>query len=39
VLEHTIWPHDACSELIARANLAGGEDNISAIVVSLPAQL
>jgi PPM family protein phosphatase len=38
VLEHTIWPHDACSELIARANLAGGEDNISAIVVSLPAQ-
>jgi serine/threonine protein phosphatase PrpC len=39
VLEHTIWPHDACSELIARANLAGGEDNISAIVVSLPNQL
>jgi serine/threonine protein phosphatase PrpC len=38
VLEHTIWPHDACSELIARANLAGGEDNISAIVVSLPMQ-
>jgi len=38
VLEHTIWPHDACSELIARANLAGGEDNISAIVVSLPTQ-
>lgn len=38
VLEHALWPQDACSELIARANLAGGEDNISAIVVSLPAQ-
>ncbi len=30
------WPHDACRELIAQANLAGGEDNISAIVVLLP---
>src|SRR6266498_3868832 len=39
VLEQTIWPHDACNELIARANLAGGEDNISAIVVLLPNQL
>ena len=39
VLEHTIWPQDACHELIARANLAGGEDNITAIVVTLPAQL
>jgi serine/threonine protein phosphatase PrpC len=37
-ITHSIWPQDACSELIARANLAGGEDNISAIVVSLPAQ-
>ncbi|MBK9712568.1 MAG: serine/threonine-protein phosphatase [Kouleothrix sp.] len=35
VQQHT-WPQDACNELIARANLAGGEDNISAIVVSLP---
>ena len=39
VLDNTLWPHDACHELIARANLAGGEDNISAIVVSLPSQL
>jgi PPM family protein phosphatase len=38
VLEHTIWPQDACHELIARANLAGGEDNITAIVVSIPSQ-
>jgi len=39
VLEHTIWPQDACHELIARANLAGGEDNITAIVVSIPSQM
>jgi PPM family protein phosphatase len=38
VLEHTIWPQDACHELIARANLAGGDDNITAIVVSIPSQ-
>jgi serine/threonine protein phosphatase PrpC len=37
-ITHSIWPQDACNELIARANLAGGEDNISAIVVSLPTQ-
>jgi serine/threonine protein phosphatase PrpC len=37
VLEHTTWPQDACQELIARANLAGGDDNISAVVVTLPA--
>jgi serine/threonine protein phosphatase PrpC len=36
VLEHSIWPQDACHELIARANLAGGDDNITAIVVTLP---
>lgn len=30
------WPQDVCHELIALANLAGGEDNISAVVVSLP---
>ena len=36
VLEHAIWPQDACRELVARANLAGGEDNIAAIVVTLP---
>ncbi len=38
VLEHSIWPQDACHELIARANLAGGEDNITAVVVSIPSQ-
>lgn len=38
VLEHALWPQDACRELIARANLAGGEDNISAVVVTLPTQ-
>jgi PPM family protein phosphatase len=37
VLEHSLWPQDACRELIARANLAGGDDNISAVVVTLPA--
>jgi serine/threonine protein phosphatase PrpC len=30
------WPQDACEELIALANLAGGDDNISAVVVALP---
>jgi serine/threonine protein phosphatase PrpC len=30
------WPQDACNELIALANLAGGDDNISAVVVTLP---
>jgi PPM family protein phosphatase len=39
VLEHTIWPQDACHELVARANLAGGEDNITAIVVSIASQM
>lgn len=35
LVNHT-WPQDVCHELIALANLAGGEDNISAIVVTLP---
>lgn len=35
-LESHLWPQDACNELIALANLAGGEDNISAVVISLP---
>jgi serine/threonine protein phosphatase PrpC len=35
-LTRSPWPQDACHELIALANLAGGEDNISAVVVSLP---
>lgn len=36
VLDNTLWPQDACHELIARANLAGGEDNIGVVVVTLP---
>ncbi|GAB4204659.1 MAG: hypothetical protein OHK0022_29990 [Roseiflexaceae bacterium] len=36
VLDNALWPQDACRELIARANLAGGEDNIAAVVVTLP---
>jgi len=35
-LARSPWPQDTCNELIALANLAGGEDNISAVVVSLP---
>jgi serine/threonine protein phosphatase PrpC len=35
-LQRSPWPQDVCQELIALANLAGGEDNISAIVVTLP---
>jgi serine/threonine protein phosphatase PrpC len=35
-LTRSPWPQDACEELIALANLAGGEDNISAVVVALP---
>lgn len=29
-------PHEACRALIERANAAGGDDNISAVVVTLP---
>lgn len=36
ILQQHAWPHTACLELISQANAAGGEDNISAIVVSLP---
>ncbi len=35
-LSRSPWPQDGCNELIALANLAGGEDNISAVVVTLP---
>lgn len=37
IIAESPWPQDACQRLIARANLAGGEDNISAVVVSFPA--
>ncbi|MBC8159836.1 MAG: serine/threonine-protein phosphatase [Roseiflexaceae bacterium] len=30
------WPQDICQSLIDRANAAGGDDNISAVVVALP---
>lgn len=33
-LRSYLWPQDACRELISLANLAGGDDNISAVVVS-----
>ncbi len=33
------WPHLACQQLIDAANAAGGEDNISAVVVALPQQV
>jgi serine/threonine protein phosphatase PrpC len=36
VLAHCAWPQEACTELIDFANLAGGEDNIAAVVVTLP---
>lgn len=35
-LRRSPWPQDVCSELIALANLAGGDDNISAVVATLP---
>lgn len=35
-LSRSPWPQDACNELVALANLAGGDDNISAVVVALP---
>lgn len=36
VLKAYTWPQEACHELIKRANEAGGDDNISAVIVSLP---
>lgn len=35
-LRSATWPHDACQTLVRQANAAGGEDNITAIVVALP---
>ena len=37
IIAESPWPQDACQRAIARANLAGGEDNISAVIVSFPA--
>ncbi|MGC9025087.1 MAG: PP2C family protein-serine/threonine phosphatase, partial [Chloroflexia bacterium] len=36
VLQGTDDPQEACDRLVERANAAGGEDNISVIVVALP---
>lgn len=36
VLQSTEDPQEACERLVERANEAGGEDNISVIVVALP---
>ncbi|MEN9934335.1 MAG: hypothetical protein RLZZ387_914 [Chloroflexota bacterium] len=36
VVVGAVTPQAACEELIARANAAGGDDNISAVVVRLP---
>lgn len=36
VLAHSPWPQGICQELIALANMRGGDDNISAVVVTLP---
>jgi protein phosphatase len=35
VVGGTPWPQDACRALIDLANAAGGDDNISAVVVRL----
>ncbi len=37
ILQSTDDPQEACDRLVERANEAGGEDNISVIVVALPA--
>jgi serine/threonine protein phosphatase PrpC len=36
ILQQQLCPQQLCQELIAQANTNGGEDNISAIVVTLP---
>ena len=36
ILHESPFPQDSCRRLIAQANLAGGEDNIGVVVVSLP---
>lgn len=35
-LRESQWPQDMCDELIAMANMAGGEDNIGVVVATLP---
>lgn len=39
VLAQAVWPHEACRELIDRANQAGGDDNISVVIVTLPGNM
>jgi serine/threonine protein phosphatase PrpC len=36
IFQQYVWPHDICAVLVQRANDAGGDDNISAVVVALP---
>lgn len=36
LMDHARDPHSACRALVDRANLCGGEDNITVIVLSLP---
>ena len=38
IVRESPYPRDACQRLIARANLAGGDDNISVIVVAFPTE-
>jgi serine/threonine protein phosphatase PrpC len=37
-LTRTEWPQDVCQELVALANLNGGDDNISVVVATLPVE-
>ncbi len=39
IIAESPFPQDICQRLIARANLAGGEDNISVVVVTFPSEL
>jgi serine/threonine protein phosphatase PrpC len=39
IIDEAHWPEEASRRLIARANMLGGEDNISAVVISLPSEV
>jgi PPM family protein phosphatase len=36
IIIHSITPQDACEKLIARANMYGGSDNVSAVIAHIP---